>query len=103
MKSYKQWRNRKQYFEFVGPAGQVDPQGITPTPAQPMSYGQTGHDQHLVALMNSLSTKTVNQIVGVQQQFNQMVQQLLKGKAAQSPTLVNPPLGQPGSSIQAQI
>ena len=87
MKSYKQWSHQQRYLEFVGPAGQVDPQGIEPHPAManpsqmqdPSQMSNVGPImQHLI---KALSTKPANQIMQAQQMLNQQFHTLLQGKS----------------------
>lgn len=95
LRSISDWNNRKLYTEFVGPAGQVDPMGMTPPPAQPSIVPQPPVDaapeqqpanavddlpQAYQRLIKSLGLKSPSQIMQIQQQFNTAVQQMLVGK-----------------------
>lgn len=87
MKSYNQWKHQQRYFEFVGPAGQVDPQGMEPHPA---TQNQTAQDPMtqmsnvgpiMQRLLKTLSTKPATQIMQAQQMLNQQIHTLLQGKS----------------------
>ncbi len=90
MKSFQQWKHRQTYFEFVGPAGQIDPQGVVP-PAQ-MAQAPVEQPVNPVEDLNSigpvmkrllhtLGNKPPMQVVKAQQVFNAEVQKLLQDKS----------------------
>jgi hypothetical protein len=90
MKTYKQWQHRQRYFEFVGPAGQIDPQG-TPTvapqvnavvdPAQSPTDELQSVGQPMQRLLRVLKTKSPMQVMKAQQVFNAEVQGMLQDRS----------------------
>lgn len=93
MKSYKQWTHAKRYMEFVGPAGQVDPQGIqTSNAAAPVvqaqqpanvQMSQDGNPDDMMAqVLKSLQNKTPQQVMAAQQAFNNGAKALLQATNA---------------------
>lgn len=96
MKSYQDWKNKKEFLEFVGPLGQVDPQGLTPTPASPMSAPQAEPEgvspdlrtmaqqvrvPQVATFLNLLQSKPAPVLMQVQSLLNQQINQMIQEKS----------------------
>lgn len=90
MKTYKQWQHRQRYFEFVGPAGQIDPQGaptvapqvnavVDPAQSPVDDLGSIG--QLMQRLLHVLTPKAPDQIMKVQKVLNAGIGGILQNKS----------------------
>lgn len=81
MKSYKEWEN-KNLYEFVGPNGQIDPQGTVPAPAMPMAPMDNNYLMHAIdRIVHMISMKSPQQMMQLQKVVNDKIQQAYMSKS----------------------
>lgn len=85
MINYKQWNHRKYYNEFVGPSGQIDPQGIMPNnieAPEAVEPERLNSKRMLDRTLHSLKSKSGAELLQAQRYFNNHMNELLKAKSS---------------------
>ncbi len=85
MRTFNEWNNRKSFHEFVGPAGQVDPQNLA---AQMPTNDVQALQKRLLNLIANQAPQQINQF---KQQLNQQIDQVMhRQQATQQQGQFNP-------------